>query len=348
MDVIDLLKSQIAKNESERIANDANETTRPKILHTQYLGDRTVQQLGQEPIENAVVLNNAANAIGDALMPLAKGSPLQRFDSVNQDDGVGTKRRSLLDDEANRNRRSTITIRTGEQKPANDPLIGTPRGDDPLPPIYPPPFGCVPVGGGGVNCIWTTNATPPTEYQSHGSAVINENGLELFLHCKIAVVPPTDLGCTFLQKWKCSGGVCSLDANGPYNSQAECEAARIPAGFTGGQCATNYEVYWRATCIRTGNFDPTQLGDVRVLVGYSNVTGFDYFLGPLTSIGTPYEGFNKYFFFNISTGNGDIKGFTTFVGIGDTGPTGARWSVPVIDHITGSPNNCGNPPFKCP
>ena len=227
MDVIDLLKSQIAKNESERIANDANETTRPKILHTQYLGDRTVQQLGQEPIENAVVLNNAANAIGDALMPLAKGSPLQRFDSVNQDDGVGTKRRSLLDDEANRNRRSTITIRTGEQKPANDPLIGTPRGDDPLPPIYPPPFGCVPVGGGGVNCIWTTNATPPTEYQSHGSAVINENGLELFLHCKIGVVPPTDLGCTFLQKWKCSGGVCSLDANGPYNSQAECEAALV-------------------------------------------------------------------------------------------------------------------------
>ena len=227
MDVIDLLKSQIAKNESERIANDANETTRPKILHTQYLGDRTVQQLGQEPIENAVVLNNAANAIGDALMPLAKGSPLQRFDSVNQDDGVGTKRRSLLDDEANRNRRSTITIRTGEQKPANDPLIGTPRGDDPLPPIYPPPFGCVPVGGGGVNCIWTTNATPPTEYQSHGSAVINENGLELFLHCKIGVVPPTDLGCTFLDKWKCSGGVCSPDANGPYNSQAECEAARI-------------------------------------------------------------------------------------------------------------------------
>ena len=29
------------------------------------------------------------------------------------------------------------------------------------------------------------------------------------------------------QKWSCSGGVCSPDANGPYNSQAECQAALV-------------------------------------------------------------------------------------------------------------------------
>jgi hypothetical protein len=206
--------------------------TRPKILHSQYLGDRTVQQLGQEPVENAVVLNNAANAIGDPLMALAKGSPLQRFDSVNQDDNVGTARRSLLDSEANRDGSNTIKTRTGEQLPANDPLEGTPRGADPLPPIYPPPFGCVPVGGGGINCIWTTSPTPPTQYQSHGNAVINENGLALYLHCKDGVVPPQGLGCGFLTKWQCFGGVCYFDANGSYNSKAECEAALIPSGVT--------------------------------------------------------------------------------------------------------------------
>ena len=341
MDVIDLLKSQIAKNESERIANDANETTRPKILHTQYLGDRTVQQLGQEPIENAVVLNNAANAIGDALMPLAKGSPLQRFDSVNQDDGVGTKRRSLLDDEANRNRRSTITIRTGEQKPANDPLIGTPRGDDPLPPIYPPPFGCVPVGGGGVNCIWTTNATPPTEYQSHGSAVINENGLELFLHCKIGVVPPTDLGCTFLQKWKCSGGVCSPDANGPYNSQAECEAALIPPTFTGGQCAVLYRANYISEMRRSST------GALILSNSYSNLIGGTP-MGPILTgpVRTVSGGSLS---FPVIASNGTF--YCNLIG-GASRPSPDVFDYFIINfsfsRIDGLPDNCGNLPSTCP
>lgn len=37
-------------------------------------------------------------------------------------------------------------------------------------------------------------------------------------------------------RWSCSGGICSPDPNGTYNSQAECEAALIPPSFTGGQC----------------------------------------------------------------------------------------------------------------
>ena len=227
MDAIAILKAQIRANASRRIRDAADEISRPKILHTQYLGDRTVQQLGQEPVENAVILNNAANTIGDALMPLAKGSPLQRFDSFNQDDGVGTAKRSLLDNDANRNGSNFVTLRTGEQEPANDPLKGTPRGRDPLPKDYPPPFGCVPLYP-AKQCIWIPQSTSPSGYQSHGSAVINQDGLELFLHCQDGVVPPPDLGCTFLGKWKCSGGVCSPDATGTYNSQAECEAARIP------------------------------------------------------------------------------------------------------------------------
>ena len=225
MDAIAILKAQISANASRRIREASEDLTRPKILHTQYLGDRTVQQLGQEPVENAVILNNAANTIGDALMPLAKGQPLQRFDSFNQDDGVGTARRSLLDNDANRNGSNFVTLRTGEQEPANDPLKGTPRGRDPLPKDYPPPFGCVPLYP-AKQCIWIPQSTSPSGYQSHGSAVINQDGLELFLHCQDGVVPPPDLGCTFLARWKCVDGVCTWDPNGTYSTQAECEAAR--------------------------------------------------------------------------------------------------------------------------
>lgn len=50
-----------------------------------------------------------------------------------------------------------------------------------------------------------------------------------------------------ITKWSCSGGVCSLDANGTYNSQAECEAALIPPTFSGGQSAgVNYFVRVKA------------------------------------------------------------------------------------------------------
>ena len=224
MDAIAILKAQISANASRRIREASEDLTRPKILHTQYLGDRTVQQLGQEPVENAVILNNAANTIGDALMPLAKGQPLQRFDSVNQDDGVGTARRSLLDNDANRNGSNFVTLRTGEQEPANDPLKGTPRGRDPLPKDYPPPFGCVPLFP-AKQCIWIPSGTSPSGYQSHGSAVINQDGLELFLHCQDGVVPPENLGCEFL-KWKCSNGICYQGLGGIYNTKAECEAAR--------------------------------------------------------------------------------------------------------------------------
>ena len=234
-DAIAILKAQISANASRRIREASEDLTRPKILHTQYLGDRTVQQLGQEPVENAVILNNAANTIGDALMPLAKGSPLQRFDSFNQDDGVGTAKRSLLDNDANRNGSNFVTLRTGEQEPANDPLKGTPRGRDPLPKDYPPPFGCVPLYP-AKQCIWIPQSTSPSGYQSHGSAVINEEGLELWLHCQDGVIPPPDLGCTFLARWKCVDGVCTQDPNGTYSTKVACETARIPVNFTGGQC----------------------------------------------------------------------------------------------------------------
>jgi hypothetical protein len=96
---------------------------------------------------------------------------------------------------------------------------------------------------------------PPSGYQPHGSAVINQDGLELWLHCKDGVVPHENLGCSFLPpfaKWKCLDGVCTQDPSGTYSTQAECEAARTLL-FTGGQCVgTSYGVSVKAWVEQVG------------------------------------------------------------------------------------------------
>ena len=331
MDAIAILKAKISANASRRIREASEDLTRPKILHTQYLGDRTVQQLGQEPVENAVILNNAANTIGDALMPLAKGSPLQRFDSVNQDDGVGTARRSLLDNDANRNGSNFVTLRTGEQEPANDPLKGTPRGRDPLPKDYPPPFGCVPLFP-AKQCIWIPNATPPSGYQSHGSAVINEEGLELWLHCKEGVVPPENLGCDFLSKWKCQDGVCVQDPNGIYSTKVACEAARIPVNFTGGQCAgTSYTA--------TAHVKLTYPAQGVVFDGTRSVSG----IGPVSGVTVVflYDGLGG----ALVVLRGEFASGTVDNGFYGIHPVfnAPTWTYEIVSiTITGSPDNCGD------
>jgi len=335
-DAIAILKAKISANALRRIRDAADEISRPKILHTQYLGDRTVQQLGQEPNENAVILNNSANAIGDALMPLAKGQPLQRFDSVNQDDGVGTAKRALLDYAANRDGSSIIRLRTGEQEPANDPLKGTSRGRDPLPKDYPPPFGCVPLFP-AKQCIWIPSATPPSGYQSHGSAVINEDGLELWLHCKEGVVPPPDLGCTFLSRWKCVDGVCTQDPSGSYATKAACETARIPANFTGGQCVgTVYsiggicDIYdGNGTLVAISAFSVSSTGAV-VSVAPKRLylsNGQTIVVAAIGSTGETESGF-IYFINNVFNPN--------------------AWTFNLRNiTLSGSPDNCGDR-FTCP
>ena len=339
-DAIAILKAQINANASRRIRDAADEISRSKILHTQYLGNRTVRQLGQEPVENAVILNNAANAIGDALMPLAKGSPLQRFDSTNQDDGVGTAKRSLLERDAIANGQSTFSRGNGEETPANDPLKGTPRGRDPLPKDYPPPFGCVPLYP-AKQCIWIPQSTSPSGYQSHGSAVINQDGLELFLHCQAGVIPPENLGCDFLSppvKWKCIDGICTQDPSGIYATQAECNAARIPANFSGGQCVgTNYSVgftYYVYT--PSGQLAAIGGGSIPGVIGAISsvsVTTFDAGFG--LALAARAVG---------SNGNNDSPPFYVIPFAANP----SAWSYN-IEGVTpsGSPDNCGDR-FTCP
>jgi hypothetical protein len=197
-------------------------------------------------------LNNQAIAIGDPVLPLAKGNVLRRVDNTNGGALLGTAYRNAVENDvdANGNRRTLILSRNGGKEPS-DPLNPNPVNPNPVNPsthpIFPPPFGCTPPPS---KCFWTTNPMPPDGFQNYGSAVVNENALPLYLHCIIGTSVPKNLNCSFLdpQKWSCFAGVCSPDPNGIYNSQAQCEAAftyyvQITGlakffGFTGGCSVT--------------------------------------------------------------------------------------------------------------
>ena len=246
MDNIDLLKSLLSTNQIDRLKKEKaaqNRIDDPKLpRHTIYQGDRKIQQLGQDTIENGIVLNNQSVAIGDVMLPLAKGNVLRRVDSTNGGALLGTAYRDAIENDydANGNRRNSALSRNGGNEPS-DP--SNPNNNSPIDknthPIFPPPFGCTPPPP---KCFWTTNPIPPNGFQSHGSAVVNENAVPLYLHCTVGSAVAKHLNCAFLDKWSCSGGVCSPDANGIYNSQAECEANRVSyflvQGFSSeGACA---------------------------------------------------------------------------------------------------------------
>ena len=240
MDNIDLLKSLLSTNQCDRLAKEKAAQDRiddPKLpRHTVYQGDRKIQQLGQDTIENGIVLNNQSVAIGDVMLPLAKGNVLRRVDNTNGGALLGTAYRDALENDfdANGNRRSAPLSRNGGNEPSDPNNPNKPRKPSDR---VPPPFGCVPPPS---QCFWSTNPIAPDGFQNHGDAVVNENAQPTYLHCKAGASVPANLGCDFLnQKWSCSAGVCSLNPNGSYSSQAECEAALIPPPFSGGQCVGN-------------------------------------------------------------------------------------------------------------
>ena len=230
---MDELRSLLSTNQRNRLAKEKAAQDRiddPKLpRHTLYQGDRKIQQLGDGIIENGIVLNNQAIAIGDPVLPLAKGSVLRRVDNTNGGALLGTAYRNAVENDfdANGNRRNLILSRNGGNEPP-DPLNPNPVNPNPVNPsthpIFPPPFGCTPPPS---KCFWTTNPMPPDGFQNYGSAVVNENAVPLYLHCIIGTSVPKNLNCSFLDKWKCVGGVCSLDPNGIYNTQAECESALV-------------------------------------------------------------------------------------------------------------------------
>jgi hypothetical protein len=248
MSLSDDLKLKLEQQTAARISKEAPVK---KLLHTIYLGDRTIQQLGQEPIDNGIKLNNASVAIGDPMLPLAKGDVLRRVDSINRNGGkaLGSAQRTALERDGLANNRTNGLGENGNIAPINDPNIGTPLSNNPAPVGFDPPFGCEPPVQ---NCVWLNTAIAPNGYGSHGSVVLNNDGLELYLYCTLGTTPPPDLGCDFNRKWKCVNGVCVQDANGAYASQAECQAALVvPKAWR-----WNFTYYEPTTGCSASNFTP--------------------------------------------------------------------------------------------
>ena len=228
IDIINRLKDLLNGNQSDRLIKEKFQQNRivdtNLLRHTVYKGDRIIQQLGQEPIENGVILSNQSLEIDDVMLPLAKGNVLRRVDNTNGGALLGTAYRDALENDydANGKRRSSKLSRNGGNEPSNP---NNPNKPKPKPDRVPPPFGCTPPPP---KCFWSRSPIAPRGFQSHGSAVVNENGIPVYLHCASGVNAPSNLNCSFLdlQKWACLGGVCVPSDNGIYTSQSQCESAR--------------------------------------------------------------------------------------------------------------------------
>lgn len=247
---MDSLRLLLSINQGDRLKKEKAALDRiddPKLpRHTVYQGDRQIQQLGQDTIENGVVLNNQSVAIGETVVPLAKGNVLRRVDKTNGGALLGTAYRDALENDfdANRNRRSTELSRNGGEEPPNPSSPNNPNNNGGIGDTFPPPFGCVPPPK---ECFWSSDPTPPQGFQGHGDAVVNENALPLYLHCKLGASVPANLGCDFLSppRFSCSGGVCSQDPNGTYTSLAQCERALVRSYYVeiGGTYLDNFGVF---------------------------------------------------------------------------------------------------------
>jgi hypothetical protein len=136
----------------------------------------------------------------------------------------------------------------------------------------------------------------------------------------------------FPSMWSCSDGVCSLNPDGSYVSQAECEAARTLL-FTGGQCVgTSYTV--------------TTLGKLRNGAGtlitetYISTSG----VGAISSIGVVVTSVSGTYYFTATIVFANVTHTRTLYD-GGVHPVfnPASWTYELTDIvITGSPDNCGN------
>lgn len=153
-----------------------------------------------------------------------------------------------------------------------------------------------------------------------------------------------------VDKWSCSGGVCSPDANGIYNSQAECEAALVPANFTGGQCVgVSYNVEVRGRVVRRSVEEPNGLTFNQVLFfgqpPNDNPYVFPSLMGKITSVTATVTNGSCSVFVSYNNGTQQTNWF-----LGDFGYSNARFldfRVTIV-RVDGLPDNCGNPPPTCP
>jgi hypothetical protein len=153
-------------------------------------------------------------------------------------------------------------------------------------------------------------------------------------------------------KWSCSGGVCSPNPFGIYNSEAECIAALVPASFTGGQCSTVYKIILSAITStgaigygifggQNGNINNPSPNPARASV-----------IANGAAVNGPVSGISNIEYGSLSSGdfrvtiNGVQVQFVTG-GIAGT-PFPTNISIFEVYRNDTNPDNCGDPPLQCP
>ena len=347
---MDELRSLLSTNQSDRLKREKAALDRiddPKLpRHTVYQGDRKIQQLGQDAIENGVIINNQSVAIGEVMLPLAKGNVLRRVDKTNGGALLGTAYRDALENDfdANGNLRTSPLSRNGGNEPSDPNNPNRPRKPSDR---VPPPFGCNPPSK---DCFWSSNPSPPQGFQNYGDAVVNENGDATYLHCKAGSSVPANLGCDFLNPppvttYSCSGGVCSPDPNGNYPSLEACQAALIPPPFTGGQCTGGYKLQI-GVIYQTGG-----------ILGYyvaQNSSPVEYTEAEVLALGTTFDSPISSLDFRPQTEGSltwvlYVSGEATNISASNDGSNlVVGYELITLIRADGSPDNCGDLPPTCP
>ena len=138
-------------------------------------------------------------------------------------------------------------------------------------------------------------------------------------------------------KWKCENGVCVKSKFGLYNTKAECESARIPANFTGGQCAgTSYTA--------TAHVKLSYPAEGVVFDGTRSVSG----IGPVSGVTVVflYDGLGG----ALVVLRGEFASGTVDNGFYGIHPVfnAPTWTYEIVNiAITGTPDNCGDL-YTCP
>ena len=180
---------------------------------------------------------------------------------------------------------------------------------------------------------YTARCVPPSNRYLDDFAAANYQGNEFGEGCcPFDETKPLRPVCLpkppVITKWGCSGGVCSPNPNGIYNTQAQCEAALIPPPFQGGQCSANYFIQG----FRSGSWVSLPIEG----------QGFVSVLGPIIAITYIGTGSPSVYRFRVDRGNG-LSSVVATSGFEFPFPSATR---PL--RAGGNPDNCGNLPSTCP
>lgn len=149
----------------------------------------------------------------------------------------------------------------------------------------------------------------------------------------------------------CEEGVCKVapKGTGKYKSLGECQAALVPAGFTGGQCdGVLYRVFW--TVSFTSVF-----GEI---VPGNTFSGAALVTGPVKGIvkdGTPRPPISgnplpstDYVYYVKGKPTNDRPDGKFPLPLGISGVLTSNESITSVQRVDNLPDNCGDPPKVCP